>query len=131
MPFSIYFFYKKSDILFSIILKLQTLGFFKKALLKTAVSQLIVSNSIFSILVEYTKDTKLESHRKPKNQKKKFSIKGLIIINCRNLKYKCDALRDLVPFAQLKKLEKHPSRKSLLVKLLAKTCCFAISITHP
>ena len=72
MPFSIYFFYKKSDILFSIILKLQTLGFFKKALLKTAVSQLIVSNSIFSILVEYTKDTKLESHRKPKNQKKKI-----------------------------------------------------------
>ena len=49
--FQYLFFLQKSDILFSIILKLQTLGFFKKALLKTAVSQLIVSNSIFSILV--------------------------------------------------------------------------------
>ena len=42
-----------------------------------------------------------------------------------------DALRNLVPFAQFKKPEKHQCRRLLLVKLQAKACNFTNNNTLP
>ena len=49
-------------------------------------------------------------------------LKPILEIPFKNLI--CGALRDSVPFVQFKKLEKHPWRKVLLVKLLASACNF-------